>query len=78
MSFIICGTNASSNLVAVLPRPPPSDQFHTPPTRQPITCRPLFIGATYAVAGKDCPLLHLGNGTDMEVSQPRRQHGASN
>jgi hypothetical protein len=38
---------------------------------------PLFIGATYAVAGKDCPLLHLGNGTDMEVSQPRRQHGAS-
>ncbi|MFZ4647385.1 MAG: hypothetical protein ACOYNP_16650 [Gemmataceae bacterium] len=30
MSFIICGTTASSNLVAVLPRPPPSDQFHNP------------------------------------------------
>ena len=56
MSFIICGTTASGNLVAVLPRPPPSDQFHTPSTRQPM---PLLIGATIAVAGKDCPLLSL-------------------
>ena len=64
MHLNICGTTASGNLVAVLPRPPPSDQFHTPSTRNPINATtyhlsPLLIGATIAVAGKDCPLLSL-------------------
>ena len=77
MHLNICGTTASGNLVAVLPRPPPSDQFHTPSKRQPFTCRPYSSAPPSRWLARIARCFHLGNGTDMEVSQPRRQHGAS-